>query len=102
MTFLPFSSAREIRPPPLVTAEKPGATSPSFNFNSTAFAMIFLFVVRIRRTGRVGSQHLRSVPDVPESRDAGANGGGACENAEPGIGNVLVPLQQQGNNAGHL
>src|ERR1700742_4815552 len=43
MTFLPFSSAREMCPPPLVIAEKRGATSPSFNFNSSFVAMRFQF-----------------------------------------------------------
>src|SRR5215831_532045 len=42
MTFLPFSSSSEIVPPPLVAAEKPGAASPSFNFNSSSFAINFL------------------------------------------------------------
>src|SRR6476660_5361749 len=42
MTFLPLRSASELRPPPFVAAEKAGAGSPSFNFNSGILPIVFV------------------------------------------------------------
>src|SRR5688572_4531400 len=117
MTLLPLKSAREILPPPLVLAVKAGASSPSFSFNSIAFAIFAIHLddsrfnalpaSRLRwraagETARTGTQLPHAVVNVKQTGYARKDRRADREIQNPPFAPRFVPPQQNPEHRGHL